>query len=240
MLLAIFAARPEPLAPPEPEPMVVQLVPPAPPPPPPPVEAPPAPEKTSNPGGAPATSPEPVPDPPKPKPPPKRKPTPAPPPKEMKPIPASDAPTPAPRIELTDAQIAGAITAGSGSGDGTGAGGGSGAGGGACNMPRRVQNALRKDPRIRQAVAEAHSGRPLVVWQGDWVRHGTQEGAGLAAVREAIMWEVAFAPEACRREAVRGVVLISLNDGPGAARVAMGDASWRWSDMLGLQRSVRR
>ena len=46
------------------------------------------------------------------------------------------------------------------------------------------------------------------------------------------MIEVAFAPEACRAEPVHGLVLISLNDGPGAARVALGSRAWRWSDLL--------
>jgi hypothetical protein len=27
-------------------------------------------------------------------------------------------------------------------------------------------------------------------------------------------------------------VLLSLNDGPGAARVALGSGEWRWSDLL--------
>jgi hypothetical protein len=99
-------------------------------------------------------------------------------------------------------------------------------------MPRWLQAALRKDPQVQSAVAGAHRGQAIVVWNGDWVRHGDQEGAGLAAVREAIMWEVAFAPEACRREPVRGLVLISLNDAPGSARIVLGADRWRWSDML--------
>jgi hypothetical protein len=45
-----------------------------------------------------------------------------------------------------------------------------------------------------------------------------------------MMWEVAFAPAACRAQSVRGMVLITLADGGG--RVAFGDGSWRWSDLL--------
>lgn len=63
-----------------------------------------------------------------------------------------------------------------------------------------------------------------------------QDGAGLASLREVIQWEVGFAPPACRKEAVHGLVLISLADGPGAARLVLGGGAWRWSDLLGLRR----
>lgn len=129
---------------------------------------------------------------------------------------------------LSDGEIAGAAVAGAGAGGG----GGSGAGGGSCDMLRRLQDALRRDRRVQSAVAEAHRGRPLLVWNGDWVRHGVQEGDGLAAVREAIAWEVGFAPQACRTQAMRGLVLISLSDQPGASRLALGSAAWRWSDLV--------
>ena len=92
--------------------------------------------------------------------------------------------------------------------------------------PLELQAALRKDARVRAAVAEAHRGRALRVWNGDWVRHGEQEGNGLAAVREAIMWEVGFAPVACRNEPVRGLVAISLNDGPAPR-------AWWWAPATG-------
>ena len=103
-----------------------------------------------------------------------------------------------------------------------------------------LQSQLRKDRRVQAAMRQAHSGRPVVVWHGgEWIRHGAQEGEGLASVREVVMWEIAFAPEECRRQPVRGLVLISLNDGPGAPRMVMGaDRSWRWSDMLHSSRAV--
>jgi hypothetical protein len=103
-------------------------------------------------------------------------------------------------------------------------------------MARRLQAALRKDPRVRTALTEAGAGRPLRVWNGDWVRHPGQEGNGLAAVREAIIWEVGFAPEPCRREPVQGLVLLSLADGPGSPRIVMGAGAWRWSDLLSRKR----
>jgi hypothetical protein len=47
-----------------------------------------------------------------------------------------------------------------------------------------------------------------------------------------MMWEIAFAPEACRTRPVHGLILLSLNTGPGAARLAVGAGVWRWSDLL--------
>jgi hypothetical protein len=104
-------------------------------------------------------------------------------------------------------------------------------------MTQWLQTALRKDARVQAAVAEVQRGASPVrgairVWDGDWIRHGEQEGNGLAAVREAIMWEVGFAPVACRNEPVKGLVAISLNDGPAPARLVMGQGQWRWSDLL--------
>ena len=130
-----------------------------------------------------------------------------------------------------EAELASAATAGSGGG---------GSGGGDCNMTRRLQAALRRDPQVQAVVADAHraSGatRPLWIWNGGWIRSQGQDGAGLASLREVIQWEVGFAPPACRKEAVHGLVLITLADGPGAGRLVLGGGTWRWSDLLGLRR----
>jgi hypothetical protein len=69
-----------------------------------------------------------------------------------------------------------------------------------------------------------------MVWNGDWVQGRGEDGKGLAAVREAILWEVGFAPAACRAQPVHGLVLLSMN---GATRLAVGAGDWRWSDLLG-------
>jgi len=149
------------------------------------------------------------------------RPTPAPP--AANPLPAAPAPASASTGDgLSDAQLAGAATAGSGPT------------GGDCDMARRLQSALRKDPLVQAAVRTAGSdGRAILVWNGDWVQSRAEDGKGLAAVREAITWEVAFAPPACRAEPMRGLVLLSLNEDPGAARLALGLGAWRWSDLLG-------
>lgn len=125
--------------------------------------------------------------------------------------------------DVSDAELASAAGVGTARGSG---------GGGACDMLAWLQRKLRDDRRVQTALADVHDGRAIRVWNGDWVRHPGQEGDGLAAVREAIMWEVAFAPEACRRQRVQGLVQVSLNDAPGSARVVMGSADWRWSDVV--------
>jgi hypothetical protein len=140
-------------------------------------------------------------------------------PPDIQTLPADPAPI------VTEAQLVGAATADTG-GDGTGSGDG-----GACNMPRRLQDALRQDRLVQAAVAGAR--KPIMVWNGDWLRRTGEDGKGLAAVREAIMWGVAFAPANCREAPVHGLVLLSLNDG---ARLVVGGGDWRWSDLLALHR----
>jgi hypothetical protein len=144
---------------------------------------------------------------------------------------SEDAATPAPddmSDVMNESQLAGAASA-----DGAGAGGGGGGGGGDCNTARIVQQALQHDPLVRTAVGDAHRlGKSVMLWNGDWVRSGGQEGKGLSAVREAIIWELAFAPEACRNKRVHGLVLLSLAD--GNTRFAIGAGDWRWSDLLEL------
>ncbi|MEH6666020.1 MAG: hypothetical protein V7678_14305, partial [Brevundimonas sp.] len=171
-------------------------------------------------------------------PPPPVRPPRTPPPPEVQTVPL--APSPPALPVLTSAQTAGARTAGPGAGGGAGgAGSGAAAGGsgGGCDMVRRLQDALRGDAEVRAAVDAASrrlnaAGRAIQVWNGDWLQDGDEAGKGLAGVRQAIAMEVAFAPADCRAEPMRGLVLLSLGDGPGAPRVALGAAAWRWSDLL--------
>lgn len=144
-----------------------------------------------------------------------------PPPPEVQTIAAGEGPAADGLHEVNDGDLASATTAGSGT-----------PGGGACDMVGHLQTRLRRDRTVQTIMAEANRGKAIRVWNGRWVRYPGQEGAGLAAVREAIMWEVAFAPEACKQRPVQGMVLLSLNDDPGAARVVLGAGTWRWSDLL--------
>jgi hypothetical protein len=124
---------------------------------------------------------------------------------------------------LSDAQLAGAATVGEG-----------GDSGGACDMGQLVQRALRRDALVHTAVENANRiGKAIMLWNGDWIRTGGQDGKGLSAVREAILWEVGFAPAACRNKPVHGMVLLSLTD--GRTRFALGASDWRWSDLLGVR-----
>ncbi len=127
---------------------------------------------------------------------------------------------------LSEAQLSGAASAGED---------GAGGGGGGCDTARMVQRALRNDPLVRTAVADAgRQGKAVLMWNGDWVRSGAQDGKGLSAVRQAIMWKVAFSTESCRNETMHGTVVLSLAD--GGTRFAIGAGAWRWSDLLGLKR----
>jgi hypothetical protein len=128
---------------------------------------------------------------------------------------------------LSEAQLAGATSAGEGGGGG----------GGGCDMARAVQQALRRDSLVRAAVEGANRlGKAIMLWNGDWVQTGGQDGKGLSAAREAIMWEVAFAPVACRNQRMHGMVLLSLAD--GSTRFAVGSGEWRWSDLLGVRQAA--
>lgn len=99
-------------------------------------------------------------------------------------------------------------------------------------MARRLQAALRKDPLVVAAVSRL-AGRAVMVWKGSWVRNEGEDGAGLSAVREAMIWEIGFAPEACRNQSMRGLVIFSFSQGATSGRLVVGADRWKWSDMLG-------
>ena len=99
-------------------------------------------------------------------------------------------------------------------------------------MGQRLQAALRRDRMVLRAAA-AIGEKTVLVWRGDWVQGQGEDGLGLAVVREAIMWEIAFAPPACRNQLAHGLILISLGASPGGPQLALGTANWRWSDLLG-------
>ncbi len=61
-----------------------------------------------------------------------------------------------------------------------------------------------------------------------------QDGKGLAGVRQAVAVVVGFSPRECKSQTVRGYVVVTLSDDPGAPKLALGTGHWRWSDLLGL------
>lgn len=207
LVAALLFVHGPPMAPPEPQPILVQLVDPRPP--------------AETPALASAPAPPAAAQPPPPKALARRSPRRP----DVKPLLAGEGKSRDAGVELSEAQLASAASAGGGGGAGR-----------PCDMARRLQAALRKDARVQAAVAEARAAgagaKALFVWNGDWVRSSGQEGNGLAAVREAMMWEIGFAPEACRAEPVHGLVAFSLNDAPGGARLVVGAGAWRWTDLL--------
>jgi hypothetical protein len=224
------------VAPPQtPPPMQVVLAPPfvqPPPPPPKPLAPEPAPKGPSKPAAPkPKVQAQEVP-----KRPAKVKPKPVPP--EVKPrlVAAVETPEPTPpEPQVSAGELASALTAeGEGAGSGAGGGGAGGSGGGGCGMVRKLQAILRSDSSVRAAAMQAHrdSNRPILVWNGDWVRRGSESGKGLASVRQAIAVEVAFSPKACREQRMHGLVVLSLGDSPGAPRIVLGAGAWRWADLL--------
>src|SRR5262249_30655226 len=154
--------RPEPLQPIEPPPTQLVLAPP--------LE--PAPQPAPEP-----PAPKPAPAPPKPAPPkpaavavkaaaPKAAPRPAShrasrPAPSPTPSPPGESVADGPSAELSEAELAGAVSAD----------GGGGGGGGACNMAARVQSALRKDHLVLTAVQQSElRGKAILVWRGEWVQ----------------------------------------------------------------------
>jgi hypothetical protein len=218
ILLAVFSAQPQPPPPIPATPITVALFPeppaPTPPKPEPPAPAPPHPVTPAEPKPAPVVVAQTVHARPE------RAPAPA-------PLPAASQSG----VGLTDAELAGAASAGSGDG-----------GGRSCDMVRVVQAALRRDARVQAAVADARrsvgGAKAIMVWNGDWVQNDGEDGKGLAIVREAITFEVAFAPAACRAQPMRGLVVLSPAATPGSLRLALGQSAWRWSDLLGASPGV--
>ncbi|HEY1562671.1 MAG TPA: hypothetical protein VGF71_17525 [Caulobacteraceae bacterium] len=208
--LVLYSVKPDLRAPPAAEPALVVPVEIVPPPP----KTPVTPEPVKNPEPAPAKS--------TPKEAPRKalaRPTPA---------PARVAALPAGPVQgsdngVSDSELAGAAIAGAGAGRAN------------CDMAARLRDALRKDSLVRAAAAKAgaNGNHAIRVWNGDWVQSGGDDGKGLQAAREAILWEVGFAPPACREQAVRGLVVITMNDAPSSAKLVLGAALWRWSDLLG-------
>lgn len=133
-------------------------------------------------------------------------------------LPAAAVSAPTSGQGVSDSDLAGAQTVDSGDG-----------GGRPCNMARRVQDALRKDPLVQNAVAGLGS-RAVRVWDGDWIWLDGEDGKGLTAVRQAMMWEIAFAPPECRAQAMHGLIVLSPDR--SGTRLVVGLGDWRWSDLL--------
>ncbi|QUD90096.1 hypothetical protein [Phenylobacterium montanum] len=142
-------------------------------------------------------------------------------------IAAEDAPVATSVPTLSAAQLAGAASADSGE-----------LGGGTCDMAGRLQEVLRHDHLVRTAVSSL-TGKSIMVWNGEWKWMPGDTGQGLTAVRQALIWEIAYAPESCRSRQMHGLVLFSVNEAGGPVRLAVGDSDWRWTDLLAPRGAAR-
>lgn len=132
---------------------------------------------------------------------------------------AEDAPIAVANPELSAAQLAGAASAGDGPP------------GGPCDMAGRLQQALRRDRLVHASVAN-YAGKAIKVWDGEWVWMPGDIGQGLTAVRQAMIWEIAYAPKDCRSQPMHGLVVFSVSGARGPVRLAVGEGDWRWTDLL--------
>ena len=106
-------------------------------------------------------------------------------------------------------------------------------------MAARLQAVLRRDRLVHAAVA-GYTGKAIMVWDGEWVWMRGDIGRGLTAVRQAMAFEIAFAPAECRATQVHGMVVFSLNEAQGPVRIAVGSGDWRWSDLLSPRGTAMR
>lgn len=144
---------------------------------------------------------------------------------------AEDAPIATSLPLLSAAQMAGAASADSGE-----------LGGGTCDMASRLQEVLRRDRLVRASISGL-TGKSIMVWNGEWKWMPGDTGQGLTAVRQALIWEIAYAPESCRSKPMHGLILFSVSEARGPVRLAIGDEDWRWADLLaprGAARTYRR
>ena len=108
-------------------------------------------------------------------------------------------------------------------------------------MIRRVQDALRDNPGVVAAAARAHR-RPARVAAGaaglgrrlgdEPGRGGARPGGPASGHRRRRRLRPARVPHA---SPMRGLVLLTLADGADSPRLALGQGSWRWSDLTGAR-----
>jgi hypothetical protein len=98
-------------------------------------------------------------------------------------------------------------------------------------MAQRLQEAVASYAPARDMAAQM-GDKAVMIWNGDWVTMSGAKVKGLTAVRQVVMFEIAYAPEPCRSQAMRGLVVLSVNGPGGPTRLALGHGEWRWTDLL--------
>ncbi len=115
----------------------------------------------------------------------------------------------------------------------------SGSPGAACDIGGAVQVALRSDPAAHQAVTliprpDRSAANAVMMWNGQWIDPAEVGGAAsFSTVRTSIRQIVAAADPGCRDQELVGPRFMLIPDAEGAMIVvAVGNATWRWSDLL--------
>ena len=114
----------------------------------------------------------------------------------------------------------------------------SGAPGAACDIDGAVRLALTSDPATHAAVLliphkERLAANAVLLWNGAWTTDADLAGAdAFKTIRTAIRQIVASAQPECRAQDVTGPRFILVPDTDGMMVIAVGNAIWRWSDLL--------
>ena len=114
----------------------------------------------------------------------------------------------------------------------------SGAPGASCDIDGAVRLALTSDPATHAAVLliphnERVAANAVLLWNGAWTNPADIGGApALTTIRAAIRQIVASAQPECRARDVTGPRFMLVPDSDGMMVIAIGNATWRWSDLL--------
>ncbi len=114
----------------------------------------------------------------------------------------------------------------------------SGAPGAACDIEGAVQTTLRSDPGAHGAVLliprrQRSAANAVLLWNGRWIDPAEVGGAtAFETIRTSIRQVVSTAQADCREREVVGPRFMLIPEGEGMVVAVVGNASWRWSDLL--------
>lgn len=114
----------------------------------------------------------------------------------------------------------------------------SGAPGAACDIGDAVRLALTSDPATHAAVLliprdQRVAANAVLLWNGAWTDPADVGGAPtFTVIRSSIRQIVASAQPACRAQDIVGPRFMLVPEPDGMVVIAVGNATWRWSDLL--------
>ena len=135
-------------------------------------------------------------------------------------------PTPQPPVNAPTPEVAPAETTPSGSPNA------------GCDIGGAVQTALRSDPAAHRAVQlitmrERSAANAMIVWNGQWVSPtDIGEVSPFGILRTVIRQVVVSVSPDCREQVIVGPRFMLIPDLEVTIVVVVGNASWRWSDLL--------